>query len=312
MVFLDGVVYRYAQGPRGLAAEVAGVIPETIAVRPPVATPSGVLVLGGRFGHETELWLLPDQGPRRLLVSNIDGYAVSADGTRVTYAKLSDGSTHSELIEASVQTGAVLHSATFDTFIRAIGYASDVVVLDTGDGAPSSVATWSPGVMTISRISGYGTADATDPETGLAVVNQGDGVCWSILHLAPTGNAGQGPPKQGDSCGVVGISFEPGGGTIAGVELTSEARTGLQRLILAGTDPQLQLGGAVDLDGAFQTLWAGPGRILVLTEPADGHVAVLGCQVSENICPDGPVWTASGAGGEGSAWLVEDRPRPAG
>ncbi|MFL5797185.1 MAG: hypothetical protein ACJ77A_04540 [Actinomycetota bacterium] len=307
MVFLDGVVYRYAQGPQGLSAEVLGVIPETTAAQPPVATPSGVLVLGGRPGAETELWLLPDQGSRRLLVSRIDGFAVSADGSRVTYANTTADSTHSELIEASVETGAVLHSATFDTFIRAIGYAGDVVVLDTGDGAAASAATWSPGGTTISRIKGYGTADATDPDTGLAVLNQGDGVCWSILHLGPTGNAGQGPAKTGDSCGVVGISFETGAGTIAGVELTSEAATGTQRLILAGTDSQL--GGAVDVDGAFQTLWTATGRFLVLTEPTDGHFAVVRCQVSENICPDGPVWSASGAGGDGTAWLVEERPR---
>jgi hypothetical protein len=310
MVFLDGVVYRYAQGPQGLAAEVVGVIPEATAAQPPVATQSGVLVLGGRSGHQTELWLVPDQGPRRLLVSNTDGFAVSADGTRITYAKLTDGSTHAELIEASVLTGAVLHSATFDTYVRAIGYAGDEVVLGTGDGAASTAATWHPGATAFVPLEGYGRALTADPGTGFAVLYQGDGGCWSIVQLGPPGQPGHGPPKQGDACGLAQASFEPGGGVIAGVELISEDRSGPQRLILAGTTSQL--GGELELDGAFQTLWADTQHVLVLEEPTAGRFAVQQCQVSENICPDGPVWTATGAGGDGSAWLVEDRPQSAG
>jgi hypothetical protein len=307
MVFLDGVVYRYAQTDQGPVGEVAGVIPEATAAQPPVATPFGVLVLGGRSGRDTTLWLLPENSPRRMLASNTDGFAVSADGTRVAYATITGrGSSPSELVEVDLQSGSVLHSATFDTFVRAIGYAADEVVLDTGDGASSMVATWQPGSTHFSPVDGFGTAVAADPGSGFAVLHQGDGACWSIVQLGPTGQAGQAGPKQGDTCGLVQASFDPTGEVIAGIELISEDRSGAQRLILAGTASQL--GGAFELDGAFQTLWVDRQHILVLEEPAPGRLAVQRCQVSENICPDGPVWTADGAGGDGSAWLVEERP----
>jgi hypothetical protein len=307
MVFLDGVVYRYSQTPEGLAGEVVGEVPEDTAAQPPVETPFGVLVLGGTPGHGTHLWLIhaDSLAPDRL-ASDLDGFAVSADGSRLAYATLADGSQRSELIERSLQTGAVLHSASVDTYVRVVGYATDVVVLSTGDGASASAAVWSPGASSFNAINGFGRAIAADPASGFAVLTQGDGVCWSIVSLAPTGNAGRaGPPKQPVSCGIAQASFDSDGKLVAGIELTSEARTGPQRLVLAGADSQL--GGAVAVDGAFQTQWVGQ-RIMVLMESAPGRYAVEWCQVSENICPDGPVWTASGAGGDGTAWLVEESP----
>jgi hypothetical protein len=68
-----------------------------------------------------------------------------------------------------------------------------------------------------------------------------------------------------------------------------------------------QLGAEVDIAGAFQTLWVRPERILVLTEHAPGRFAIQECRISENTCPGGPVWTSTGRGGPGSAWMVEER-----
>jgi hypothetical protein len=128
------------------------------------------------------------------------------------------------------------------------------------------------------------------------------------VRIGPDGTAGQ--PKLGDSCGLVQASFQPGGEAIAGIELTSEARTGPQRFLLAGTHSQL--GGATDVEGAFQTLWkgtdAGAPTILVLSEPEPGHLAVIECRVSENLCSGDPMWTGTAQGGVDTAWIVEERP----
>src|SRR5205814_3845770 len=129
----------------------------------------------------------------------------------------------------------------------------DLVVLDTGDGAAASAATWSPGDASISRLHGYGRAVAADSRSGFAVLTQGDGACWSIVPLGPVGQPGTGPPRQGEGCGIAQVSFDPDGSAVAGIELTSEARTGSQRFIIQGTTSRL--GAAVGIDGAFQTLW---------------------------------------------------------
>jgi hypothetical protein len=300
MLFVDGVIYRYLNGTKGLAAVRVGSVPETTAEQPPVATPFGIVVLGGRPGQDTELWSISESGGRHLIATNVDGFGVSADGSRLAYAQRSDGfRSVLHLIEAGrpEQSGVRL-----GTFARVIGFAGDRVVLETGDGAGATVATWRPGDDHIVPVDGYGSAVATDPPTGWAVLDQGDGPCWAVLRIRTDGSVGE--PKLGDCRGFVGVSFEPGGGTLAGVEFGPAG--GSRQLVLAGTIEQL--GGGLSYEGAFQTWWDGLGEFLVMSEPTTGHLAITQCRVSENICPDPPLWSGEGSGGVGTAWIVEKRP----
>ena len=314
MTFLNGVVYRYTESPDGLVAEAIGRIPDSFAVQAPVSTPSGVVVLGARPDRVNDLWLLDEGGPQ-LIQTNVDGFAVSGDGQRVAYAKVANDSTTSELVEASLPSGAVLHSTTVDTSARAVGYAGDLVVLDTGDGAAAQAAVWPPDTASIKTLTGFGRALASDPSSGVSVLTQGDGACWSIVWLGKTPSTGNPGPKQGNGCGISGVSIWPGGATVAGVILTSEARTGTQRLVMQDTGSGL--GSTMTLDGAFQTWWHGEPdgarTVFVMAQTTSRTYAVYLCRVSaESTCPSGPVWTGAAPDGEGSAWLVEEPPQPSG
>jgi hypothetical protein len=313
MTFLDGIVYRYADSGDGLVAEPLGRVPDSSAVQPPVATPSGIVVLGARPGHVNDLWLLDNQGAPHLLASNVDGFAVSADGGRLAYAKVANDSTTSELVEAALPSGGILHSTTVDTSARAVGYAGDLVLLGTGDGAAAQAAVWPPDTTSIKTLTGFGRALASDPSSGVSVLTQGDGVCWSIVWLGTTPQDRNPGPKQGNGCGISGVSIEPGGATVAGVILTSEARTGQQRFVMQDTGSDL--GSTMTLDGAFQTWWYGSQEgaptVFVMAQTASRTYAVYLCRVSaESTCPSGPVWTGAAPDREGSAWLVEVRPQP--
>jgi len=303
-MFVGGVVYEFATGaPQPV---VAGTIPDDTAVRPPVATPHGVVVLGGRPGRFNHLWLLrPGGGTDILDEGRIDGFGVSAEGSRVAYAVVDERTHRSRLIERSLVTGSPTSQLLgIDTYVRVVGYAGDRVVLETGDGASATVSTWAQGETAIIQTDGYGTADAADPDSALAVLNQGDGPCWSVVRIAADGSANE--LRRGDECGVTGVSFEPGGETIAGVVLTSESPPGPQRLFLAGTHSRL--GGETVVKGAFQTTWVRRGAFLALARDRARSYEVLACQVSENICPDPPVWVGTAPGTEGTVWLVEERP----
>jgi hypothetical protein len=308
-LFIDGVVYRFFLGSEQPA--VIGLVPDATAVQPPVSTPSGVVVLGGRAGHETHLWLLPAEGgPAELIVSDTTSFAVSADGARIAFAT-SDEPGRSVMWDVPLASFRPLANGTpVDADVRVIGFVGDEVVVDTGDGAAAQAATWTPGASSISPLPGHGRAIATDPTSGFAVLTEGDGTCWVIAALGPAGNAGHGPPKRGDGCGIVQASFDRHGDAVTAIELTSEDRSGPQQFVLSGTTSPL--GGGTQIDGAFQTLWkgieAGAPTILVMTEARPGTVAVVQCRISENLCASKPFWTATDAGDEGTAWLVEERP----
>ncbi|HEY7280847.1 MAG TPA: hypothetical protein VID47_04555 [Actinomycetota bacterium] len=311
MMFIDGVVYRFFLGSEQPA--VIGLSPDATAVQSPVSTPYGVVVLGRQAGHETHLWLLPKEGgPAQELATNTDGFAVSADGSQIAFATLNHAATSSTLRVLSLSQLPAPASATIDTYVRVVGFALGEVVVDTGDGAAAQAATWTPGSSSISPLQGHGRAIATDPASGFAVLTEGDGTCWVIAALGPSGNAGHGPPKRGDGCGIDQASFDPSGDAMTAIESASKDRYGPRQFVLSGTTSLL--GGGTEIKGAFQTWWArpsagGPGSILVLTEAGPGMFTVLECRVSENLCPF-QVWMGTGAEGEGTTWIVEERPAP--
>ena len=312
-LFLDGRIWRYVNGTKGLAGIPVGSIPEPTAAQPPVATPYGIVVLGGTPGLAGNLWLMQPNGDRELIDSNVSGFAVSDDGTRVTYARLGPGNFHALLIELHLDETDVLRgSLDVDNFVRVIGYAGDVVVLETGDGAAASAATWTPGALGIVPVDGFGSAVGTDPTSDLAVLNQGDGPCWWVVRIRPNGTGD--PVRQGDRCGpLLGVSFESGGATLAGID--AELPGSLRRfVVIEGTGSPL--GGRAPVQGAFQTWWTessatGPGNILVMTGRAGSSRAIIQCRVSENLCSDEPVWSGFARDTVGSSWIVEQRPAPA-
>ncbi|HXJ65414.1 MAG TPA: hypothetical protein VNN79_16785, partial [Actinomycetota bacterium] len=311
MVFVDGVIYRFVAGSTQPA--VVGIVPDDTALQPPVRTPSGVVVLGGAGGRDSRLWLIPAEGgAAELLASRVDGFAVSADGSRIAYSELDVDPGISVLWEGPLAAIRNVRSgANIDADVRIVGFAGTDVVVATGDGAAASAALWTPGQTSVQKLHGYGDAIATDPASGFTVLTEGDGRCWVIARLGPTGNAGgNGPPKRGDGCGIAQAAFEPGGDAVAGVILTSEDRSGPQRFLLEGTTSQL--GGETVVDGAFQTWWkgteGGAPTILVLSEPQPNTVTVVRCVESEQLCSSDPVWTATGTGDPGTAWIVEERP----
>jgi hypothetical protein len=300
MLFLDGVIYRYLNGTKGLAAVPVGSIPEKTAVQPPVAIKEGVLVLGGQAGHETNLWLVPDGGNRTRIASNVGGFALSADGQRLAYSELLDGSRRSRLTEVHLRILEPAITLEVDTNASVVGYVGDDVVLDTGDGAGVQAQTWRPGDDAIHPINGFTSPIATDPQSGFAVMVRGDGGCWSIVNLLDPNIA----EETLNDCWIRGVSFEPGGSTLAGIEF----RRPTERFLLVGTTSNL--GGEAELDGGLQTYWTqssrhGPGQIMVMAEPTPGKLMVRTCQVSENLCSELPVWTGTSTGEQGSAWIVE-------
>jgi hypothetical protein len=303
-LFVDGVIYRYLNGTKGLAAVRVGSIPEETAAQPPVVTTFGIVVLGGDGGPGSNLWQVSEGANRQLLATNVSGFGVSASGTQVAYSVADEGGRRTELVAFSNIVGQVRLRTTVDTFARVIGYAEDRVVLETGDGAGAAVALWRPGDDGVDYLNRYGSAVATDPVNGHAVLNEGDGTCWRLVRIMASGQVGR--TDVGECSPLVGVSFEPGGATIAGVEIRSPDRTGRQIVIVQGVGTQL--GGALDLPGLFQTWWDGRGRYLVIAENKPGHLDIQQCQVSENMCPAPPVWTGTTAGGEGTAWIVEERP----
>jgi hypothetical protein len=289
---------------------VVGIVPDDTAVQPPVSTPEGVVVLGGRAGQETRLWLLAGGAPV-LLATRVDGFAVSADGSRIAYSTPDVDPGISTITEGPLARIKNVHSeSVIDMSVRVIGFAGSDVVVDSGDGAAAQAAIWTPDSTSVRPLQGYGTAVTTDPASGTAVLTEGDGRCWVIASLGPVGNAGVGPPKRGPGCGIGQASVEPGGDAVAGILLTSEDRSGTQRFVVAGATSQL--GGETDLDGAFQTWWKGTDggapAILVMSEPDPDHFTVTECRVSENLCSSDPVWSGTGQGGPGTAWMVEERP----
>jgi hypothetical protein len=271
-----------------------------------------VIVLGGRPFRETHLWLIPPGGGRAvLLASRVSGFAVSADGSRIAYSQLDVDPGITTLWEGPLSgIRKVRASATIQSDVRVVGFAGTDVIVDTGDGASAAAAVWSSDQTSLLRLQGYGTAVATDPASGFAVLTEGDGRCWVIASLAPTGNAGVGPPKRGVGCGIAQASFEPNGDAMAGIILTSEDRRGPQTFVLEGTGSQL--GGEFGVDGAFQTWWKGTEHgapsILVLSEPESNTITITQCVESEQLCSSDPVWKATGAGDPGTAWIVEERP----
>jgi hypothetical protein len=310
MLFLDGVIWRYVNGTKGLAGIAVGSIPEPGAAQPPVATPFGIVVLGGTPDRGGNLWLIQPNGDRELLDSGVVGFGVSGNGSQVAYALEGDGQ-HSILVEHSLVTGeSTARFPGLDTFARVIGYVGNQVVLDTGDGAAATVAMWEPSTDRIVSVDGFGSAVGTDPTSDLAVLNQGDGPCWWVVRIRSDGTGD--PLQEGDCRPALSVSFEPGGATLAGVEVDPAFDSPGRRLIVAGTESEL--GGAVNLTGAFQAWWAepsgpGPGNILVMSLFQRHRLSVIQCRVSENLCSEQPVWTTY-AGERSNDWIVEERPAP--
>jgi hypothetical protein len=312
MLFVDGVVYRFARDQAAGQPAVVGIVPDETAVQPPVSTPYGVVVLGGRASHATRLWLLPaGGGPAQELAEGTDGIAVSADGSNVAFMQLyPKSSAYQPVVYSLADNSSSVCSCTFQGYARAVGYVGDRLVVNTGDGASAHAAVMSP-FQRPTPLTGYGTAVATDPKSGLAVLTEGDGRCWTIVLITSSGSGGHGSGRQaGQRCGILQASFQPNGQAVSAVISNSPDRTAATTFVLQGTSSPL--GGEATVDGAFQTLWkgteAGAPTILVMTEPRPGTVAVVECRVSENLCSGDPVWTAIGAGDPGTAWLVEERP----
>ncbi len=314
MLFVDGVVYRFFPG--GPQPAVVGIVPDDTAVQPPVSTPYGVVVLGGRAGRETHLWLIPAGGGQaRLLASHTDGFAISADGKWVAYATLNENSTASVMRIRPLSpccTVSIKTNTPVDAYVHVVGFIGMDLLVSTGDGAAASAAVWSESQRSLQRLDGYGSAIATDPTRGFAVLTEGDGRCWVIVPIVSSGSGGHmGSGKQaGHGCGILQASFQSNGQAVSGILTTSPDRTAPTTFVLQGTTSQL--GGEAGVDGAFQTLWkgsdAGAPVILVMTEPTPDTVALVECRVSENLCASKPFWTATGAGDPGTAWLVEERP----
>src|SRR5262249_30503605 len=133
MVFVDGAIYLFHEG----ASDAVGIIPDERALQPPVSTPHGVVVLGVQAGHETHLWLIPPGGGRaKQLATGVDGFAVSADGSRIAYSTPDVDPGISTLTEGPLaRIENVNTESTVDTSVRVIGFAGSDVVMDSGDGA---------------------------------------------------------------------------------------------------------------------------------------------------------------------------------
>ena len=173
------------------ATELARLPGTPLAESRPVRTASGVLVLT-RDQQEGTLWLVAtaNREPVRL-AERVEGFAVAADGRTVAWSSQSAvfGSPVSQttLVVARLPDATPLHSTTYAGFARVAGFAGDVVLLSTGDGAGAAAATWVPGRDSVVRARGFGTASLGDAPRNRAVLGEGDSPCGVLVTVGPDG-----------------------------------------------------------------------------------------------------------------------------
>lgn len=290
-VVRGGSVLALTRSPATPSGTIPGIIQSWPA---PVRTRLGLLIaIGDQVDHH-RIALVPPVGPERVLAPDAAGMAVDRSGERVAWAVASPGGRAAEVVEATLD-GRVRNRVSLDRFARVVGYAGDVVVLETGDGAASAAATWVPGAATVRRLVDvpglgfYGKVLATDPEYRSAVFSPGDGGgCATLADVRSDGTVG--PPRATGSCMARAGEgrFGPGGTTVA----LPSGGSGAGSVDVVGTD-----GAAVrSLEPAgnpLQVRWLDDDTLLVLSD-LGATVDLYRCAVSSGSCdrswsfPTGP------------------------
>lgn len=315
MAFADGRLLRFT--PDG--TEVVAMLPEQITPVPPVMSPSGVVVLTGRPSIDLRLWLVALDGSVREIDHDVTaGFVVDPAEEVVAYATTEVGNTppyFTTLIHiVRLNDGTQVSISPDLQFYAAVaGIVDGKVLLSTRDGGSASAGLWSPTGQMMRRYSEYGRAVAVDPTTGISVLNVGDGGLPAMVRFekGPQDDLGMTPVEIVLDSSVLqlqGIDFAPGGGLVAGIELTAD---GAEVVVIEESSgritARMTLSGRITarmrLSGRSQTAWSGRDTILVL-EKSGSEATVDRCDLVTGNCEIGRESVASpGQFGYG-VWLV--------
>lgn len=272
------------------ATELARLPGPLLAEATPVRTASGVLVLTGDY-QDGILWLVAagNSEPVRL-AERVAGFAVAADRRTVAWSTqvgiVGSPRAESVLVTARLPDADVLHRTTYAGFARVVGFAGDVVLLDTGDGAASGAATWVPERDRVVRARGFGTVGASDPARSQAVLGEGDGPCGVLVAVRPDGSVAAVNDTWARLLGChVQRAFSPDGALLATAvdgQMAPGGSEGSALLVQSTAD------GGERLRIAFarvpsQVSWLDTQTVLVVTRSGEEHY-VERCSLQTRSC----------------------------
>jgi hypothetical protein len=175
-IVVDDTLLDASTDPPTLIRKLPGLSAPPDAHQPPTRTPSGLIAAIRPHDGVVTLVQFPNGGGEpKVLANDVLAFAVNFDGTEVAYSQADQlpagvAASTSTLAVAQLPAGAVRARTTFSGFLssngssRPIGWAGSVVLLDTGDGAGSTAAKWTPGSPNVDPPFFLGTVAATDPE----------------------------------------------------------------------------------------------------------------------------------------------------
>jgi hypothetical protein len=216
-----------------MVAPLAGVRESADARGAPVRTTFGIVAAATDAQGSSTLQVYGDGGaPARVIATQVRGFVVSGDGLQVAYARapfppLQPGApgAATTIAIADLATGAVRNQIAFRGFdldgtasiidARPVGWAENVVLLNTGDGASAMAAIWKPASGEIRPVPGYTSFLAVDVRLPRALLSAGDGGCAIAVAIHVDGGLG---PTGTDPAATIGCgrgAFSPSGDVVA-------------------------------------------------------------------------------------------------
>lgn len=129
----------------------------------------------------------------------------------------------------------------------------------TGGGAGTELWVWDPSTAQLTQTTGYRTVAVTDPTWAVAVLNEGDGVCGTLVSIGSDRKVDRSTKLHGDC--KRGLALSPDGTLLATVVSNSPAENELAVLTTDGRErARAHVGGRI-----VQALWLPDGTLRVLT-----------------------------------------------
>lgn len=292
-MFVSGRLVRFAPAPVD-----HGTLPGVEAlVDPPVRTPFGVVAFEesslGSAGPPS-VWLVPDRGQPAQLAKAPSGVAVAAGGKRVAWSELlPPPGFGSQLVLAGLPDGTRLASARISGSAQVRGFVGDKVFVMTGAGDNTELWVWDPSTAQLTQTTGYRTVAVSDPTRAVAVLNDGDSVCGTLVSIGSDRKIDRSTKLAGD-CGRA-LAFSPDGTLLATAVPIYPGEDELAVLTTEGRErARARVGGRI-----VQAVWLPDGTLRVLT--------VGGSTYSIYVCAADAKCTLAfevGSPRSGAVWMV--------
>jgi len=299
--FVAGSLWNLSTTP---AQEVVALPGNRSPAGEPVWTPFGI-VLSVDTETDSALWLVdPDSGEATQLTDSAGSFAVAADRETIAWAEhigaIGAPGSQTKLTESALPELTERAFVTVDGFARVAGYARDIVLLETGDGAGAVVKAWVPADGTIKDATDYvWVLGASRTEPNAVLVTSAIEPKWVVVlsdgSVLPEAIDTLDPPWNFEETGTV--AFSPDGATMVLGGTTDDPGDGLVTFRTV-SDRAVTVQIVIDdLSGAFfaasQLLWLTNDDVLLLAEswdersesqPHAGRRFIYECSMSAASC----------------------------